>query len=168
MTDGKFTYPTPRELREAYAAHGGEVETTSQLAALSGLRAPEIEAILNNPEKFAELEAYRAAYEMKGKHLPGRVLKQALRLMDVIEKHIDGGCDIDAALEIIKPLIRLMEVAERTRLAEKDSGDRSKLAVVHINISGPRAAKEAQTLKDVSGVIDVQAVQIPASAGAAL
>ena len=168
MTPAEYTYPIPREFLRVWEEYGGEAETSAPLAALSGLREAEIDAIVNNPVKFAELEAHRAAYEMTGKPLKRRANKAALRLMGVIEKHIDGGCDIDAALEIIKPLIRLMEIAERTRLAEKDSGDRSKLAVVHINISGPRAAKEAQTLKDASGVIDVQAVQIPTSAGGAL
>ena len=168
MTPAEFNYPTPRGLHDAFDAHGSEVETPAQLAALSGLREAEVVAILNDPVKFAELEASRAAYEMKGKHLPRRVHKLTEAVVDVFEKQIAAGLDMDLCLELIKPLIRLMEIAERTRLAEKDSGDRSKLAVVHINISGPRAAKEAQTLKDASGVIDVQAVQIPTSAGGAL
>ena len=168
MTPAEFNYPIPRELLKAYADHGGEVETSAQLAALSSLRVAEVDAILNDSEKFAALEAHRAAHEMKGKNLKRRVHKLTEAVVGVFEKQVAAGLDVDLALEISKPLIRLMEIAERTRLAEKDSGDRSKLAVVHINISGPRAAKEAQTLKDSSGVIDVQAVQIPTVTGGAL
>ena len=167
MTPAEFNYPIPRELLKAYADHGGEVETSAQLAALSGLRVAEVDAILNDPEKFAALEAHRAAHEMKGKNLKRRVHKLTEAMVGVFEKQVAAGLDVDLALEISKPLIRLMEIAERTRLAERDTDAGSKRVVVHINF-GRAAVVIAPTLEDVSGVIDVQAVQIPTSAGGAL
>ena len=165
MTPAEYTYPTPRELLEAYAEHAGEVENDAQLAALSGLGEAQVGAITGDPVKFAELEAYRVAHEMKGKNLKRCVHKLTEAVVGVFEKQVAAGLDVDLALEISKPLIRLMEIAERTRLAEKDSGDRSKLAVVTINFFKSPAVV-TQTQKDVSDVIDVQAVQIPTSGGA--
>ena len=166
MTPAEYTYPIPRELLEAYAEHAGEIETSAQLAALSGLREAEVDAITGDPVQFAELEAYRAAYEMKGKNLKRRVHKLTEAMVGVFEKQVAAGLDVDLALEISKPLIRLMEIAERTRLAEKDSGDRSKLAVVAINFFKSPAVV-TQTQKAVSDVIDVQAVKIPTVTGGA-
>ena len=166
MTPAEYTYPIPRELLEAYAEHAGEIETSAQLAALSGLREAEVDAITGDPVQFAELEAYRAAYEMKGKNLKRRVHKLTEAMVGVFEKQVAAGLDVDLALEISKPLIRLMEIAERARLAEKDSGDHSKRAVFQFIINGVEVGG-ARKPKDVSGVIDVQAVQIPTIAGGA-
>ena len=166
MTPAEHTIPIPRGLHDAFDAHGGEVEDTAQLAALSGLREAEVEVIVGDPVRFAALQASRAAYEMKGKHLPRRVHKLTEAVVDMFEKQIAAGLDMDLGLELIKPLIRLMEIAERTRLAEKDYGDRSKLAVFHFIINGV-AQGGAQKPKDVSDVIDVQAVQVPTITGGA-
>ena len=167
MTPAEFNYPIPRELLKAYAEFAGEAEDTAQLAALMGIPEAELVAITGDPVRFAELEAYRVAHEMRGEHLGRRVTKGLLSLLGVLEKHIAEGCDIDAALEMIKPLIRLREVAERTRLAEKDSGDHSKRAVFQFIINGVEVGG-ARKPKDVSDVVDVQAVQVPTIAGGAL
>ena len=55
MTPAEFNYPIPREFLRVWEEYGGEAETSAPLAALSGLREAEIDAIVNNPVKFAEL-----------------------------------------------------------------------------------------------------------------
>lgn len=161
-TQGGFL---PVSLKVAYAEHGAEVEGAEELAALAGVELSQVVAVLADPAKVAELEAYMGAYQKQGKHQPGRVRKLLRQTLDVIQKQLDGGCDIDAALEIIKPLIRLTEISERSRIAESDSDAISKRPMVYITIGGVLAggAVTASTLQ-ARQVVDVQARQVVNSA----
>ena len=164
MTPDRLTGPIPKELLNSYGLYAHEVDATAELATMSGLSLQHVNAILENPENVAELEANRTAMQKQGKLLPGRVRKCLEQAIDVIEKQLKDGCDIDAALECIKPLIRLTEVFERTRLAEREVSDTHKLAVIHITIGrGP-----VDVVRTQADVIDVQAVQISADARGAL
>lgn len=156
-------------LKTAYAEHGAEVEGVEELAALAGVELSQVVAALADPAKVAELEAYMGAYQKQGKHQPGRVRKLLRQTLDVIQKQLDDGCDIDAALEIIKPLIRLTEISERSRIAESDSDAISKRPMVYITIGGVLAggAATVSTLQ-ARQVVDVQARQVADSAGEVL
>lgn len=150
------TAALPSTLKDSYAHYGDEIDGPDELAALAGLTLAQVEAALADPEKVAQLEAYRAAQQKQGKLQPIRVRKLVTVTLDVIEEHLKAGCDIDAALEIIKPLIRLTEISERTRLAEREAGDTRKRTVVHINIGGPSARVVPVDVE----VIDVHTVEI--------
>ena len=162
MTQNLVAIPKP--LKDGYALYGEYLNRPDELAAIAEVTVAQVEATLADPEKFAELEAYRAAQQMLGKTQPVRVRKLVGMTLDVIEEHLKTGCDLDAALEIIKPLIRLTEVSERTRLAEREVDDVRNLAVIHITIGRP-AEKRVSVDADV---IDVHALQISPSAGGAL
>ena len=157
-------------LKVAYAEHGAEVEGAEELAALAGVELQQVVAALDDPAKFAELEAYRGAYQKQGKHQHVRLRKMLRQTLDVIQKQLDGDCDIDAALEIIKPLIRLTEIAEKSRIAESASGAISERPVFYITIGGVLAggAATAPALQSLAGVVDVQARQVIDSAGGVL
>ena len=167
MTGSTLTNPIDRKVLEVWALYRDDIADPGQFAALCGLPLIQTTAILDDPGQFAELEAYAQAQQVRGKLQPVRVRKLLELALGVIEKQLKSDCDIDAALEIIKPLIRLTEVIERTRLAERDIDAGSKRAIVHINFGGVPVVI-APILADVSGVIDVQAVQIPTSAGGTL
>ena len=156
---------TDKALLEGYARYADDTNSAAELAALvPGVTLNEVEAALADPEKVAELEAYRALLQRQRKPQPGRVNKLTAMTLDVIEGHLTAGCDIDAALEIIKPLIRLTEVSERTRLAEREVDELKKLPVIHITIGRPAEKLTPQS----ADVIDVHAVQISTGAGGPL
>lgn len=165
MNEPVFEGALPNTLKDSYAQYVEEVEAPEELAALAGLPLVQVKAALADPEKLAELETYRAAQQKAGKLQPQRERKLLQQTLDVIQKHLDGECDIDAALEIIKPLIRLTEIRERTRLAEREVDDTRKLAIIHINIG--RAVEKRIATGDAE-VIDVHAVQISQGVGGAL
>ena len=160
----------PMPLKVAYAEHGAEVNGAEELAALAGVELHQVAAALADPAKVAELEAYRGAYQKQGKHQHVRVRKLLQQTLDVIQKHLDDGCDIDAALEIIKPLIRLTEIAEKSRIAESASVAISEGPVFYITIGGVLAGgtANASPLQNLAGVVDVQARQVADSAGEVL
>ena len=157
-------------LKVAYAEHVDEANGPEELAAIAGVEVSQVVAAFADPAKFAELEAYRSAYQKQGKHQPGRVRKLLWQTLDVIQKHLDDGCDIDAALEIIKPLIRLTEIAEKSRIAESASVAISEGPVFYITIGGVLAGgtANASPLQNLAGVVDVQARQVADSAGEVL
>lgn len=167
MTGSVLTNPIDRKVLEVWALYRDDIADPGQFAALCGLPLIQTTAILDDPGQFAELEAYAQAQQVRGKLQPVRVRRLLELALGVIEKQLKSDCDIDTCLELIKPLIRLTEVIERTRLAERDTDAGSKRAIVHINFGGVPVVI-APFLADVSGVIDVQAVQIPTSAGGSL
>lgn len=152
-----------KAFKDSYAQYADEVDGPEELAALAGVELGQVAAALADPAKVAELEAYRGAYQKQGKHQPVRVRKLLRQTLDVLQKHLDGDCDIDAALEIIKPLIRLTEISERSRIAESDSAAISKRPVVYITIG--RGAVTAPVLQGLAGVVDVQARQVVNNGG---
>ena len=165
MNEPAFGGALPGTLKDSYAHYADEVEGPGELAALAGLTLAQVEAALADPRKVAELETHRAAQQKQGKLQPIRERKLLQQTLDVIQKHLDGDCDIDAALEIIKPLIRLTEIRERTRLAEREVDDTHKLTIIRFNIG--RAA-EKRIATGSADVIDVHAVQISQGGGGAL
>lgn len=161
--------PLPKALLEAYAHHGDRVDDTQQLAAVADLPTAEVEAILADPVRMAELEAYRTRLEAQGKLRPDRVSRMIEKTLDVIDIELQRNCDIDTALELIKPLIRLTEISEKSRLAEREINPFSNLPVFNITINGGAIQiKEIPASSNaVTDVIDATVVVIPTLEGGA-
>jgi hypothetical protein len=159
----------PKPLREAYAHHGDRVDDAQQLAAIADLPTAEVEAILADPVRMAELEAYRTVLEAKGKLRQGRLDRMVDKVLGVIDVELQGNCDIDTALELIKPLIRLTEISEKSRLAEREINPFSNLPVFNITINGGAIQiKEIPASSSaVTDVIDATVVVIPTLKGGA-
>lgn len=161
--------PIPKPLLEAYAHHADRVNDVKQLAAIAALPTAEVEAILADPVRMAELEAYRTRLEAQGKLRPDRISRMIEKTLDVIDGELQRNCDIDTALELIKPLIRLTEVSERTRLAERELNPFSNLPVFNITINGGaiQIKEIPASASAVIDVIDATVVVIPTLEGGA-
>ncbi len=161
--------PIPKALLEAYAHHIDRVDEDHQLAAIAGLPPAEVKANLADPVRLAELEAYRTRLEAQGKLRPDRVSRMVDKVLGVIDVELQGDCDISTALELIKPLIRLTEVSERTRLAEREINPFSNLPVFNITINGGAIQiKEIPASSSaVTDVIDATVVVTPTLEGGA-
>ena len=164
MNEPALVVDLPNAVKVAYAEFGETVADVTELAALAGVGTEVVERVFNTPSKLDELEAFAKAYRKQNKHQPARVRQMLNQSLDVIQAQLDGA-DIDlgtVVLEFIKPLLRLTEIAEKSRLAESGSDATSKHPVLHITIGGVRAGAAtppvaAQGLE----VIDVIAKELP-------
>ena len=163
MSEPALVVDLPNALKVAYAEFGETVADATELAALAGVGTEVVERVFNTPSKLDELEAFAKAYRKQNKHQPARVRQMLKQSLDVIQAQLDSAdIDLGTVLEIIKPLIRLTEIAEKLRLAESGADAPSKHPVWYITIGGvlagaARPPVAAQGLE----VIDVQAKGLP-------
>ena len=162
MNEPALVVDLPNALMVAYAEFGEIVVDVTELAALAGVGAEVVERVFNSPSKLDELEVFAKAYRRQNKHQTARVRQMVKQRLDVIQAQLDGAdIDLGTVLEIIKPLIRLTEIAEKSRIAESASVAVLERPVLHITIGGVRAGAAtppvaAQGLE----VIDVQAKEL--------
>ena len=143
-----------KSFKLAFAEHGTDV-SAEELAVLGNVTAHEAKTALSDPAKFMELQLFSSAHARSGKRLPARVDRLIAKALDVIEDHLTQGCDVDAVLELVKPLIKLRDGAERSRLAEVGPAVDTR-QVIHININGKLlGAKELP-------VVDSEVIDVPA------
>lgn len=142
----------PHALKEAYARHSDHLETAQQLADVSGIDLAVVLWALDDGPASRQLEAYKAKLQAEGKTLPVKAHRALNKAVDAIHEQLDKGVDGFEAVELSKPLIRILENTERVRLAERDKED-GRRAVVHITVVNGTTQVRA-TLPDV---IDVDA-----------
>lgn len=149
------TQQIPDALKTAFAYHGDNVDTPAQLAAIASLDVETVQACLADPISSAALVAHRVKLDAQGDLRPIRVGRALDKAVARIEAQLDGGVDGFEAADLAKPLIRILENADRVRLAEREQGANANLPTFNIifSCSGVTAAQVYPTAL----VVDVAA-----------
>ena len=109
------------------------------MAAVCDVTQEEIEARLACPELLARMEAAKIKAEASGKDITPLAQRIARKLLYRIDAQAD---DVDAfeAVELMKPINRILENAERVRLAEREKDEYANLPTFQFNfINGIQA-----------------------------
>lgn len=136
----------------AVIARGGD---ETDLAACSGVDLATVERLLDRPDVAARLEAARIKADHEGKTLVPLVRATALKLARRVYAEADT-VDAAGAAELLRPMVRILENADRVRLHDK--GQYANLPVIHFTIGAghaitttvARQAPAAELVEDVT------------------
>jgi hypothetical protein len=111
------------------------------LAAKCGVTLAKVEAVLNSHGMLDRLEAARLSAEANGDTVIPLAKRIALKLLNRIYAEAD---EVDAfgAADLMKPINRILENAERVRLAEREKDDNSTLPIFNFIFSSGRMLAE--------------------------
>ena len=144
------------KLIAAYPSVADRPDGEQALAALLGVSVQEVEAVFALPGTLELAEAARVKAEVEGSALEPLAHYTALRLVQRIAAQADTVDAFEAA-ELIRPIIRVLENADRVRLAERNKDPNAGLAVFNITFEG--ASMQATMVKEAQHVV----IEMPAS-----
>jgi hypothetical protein len=148
----------PKVVKIAFAHHGDRVDTTEQLAAIAGVDVEVVQGFLDDPASVTALVAYRTKLEANGELRPVRVGRALDKAIASIEAELDKGIDGFEAADLAKPLIRILENAERVRLAERERDPNANLPV--FNFVFTHGGFTAEQIHPSPVVVDVATKEI--------
>ncbi len=126
------TLPLPPDLEAALIANYWKAADLpngeAALAAICGTTPEAIEITLLQPGMLARAEAAHIKAEVEGKTMHPLAQRIALKLLKRIDAQADG-VDAFEAVELMKPINRILENADRVRLAEKEKDANAGLPV---------------------------------------
>ena len=128
-----------KKMIAAYAVSSRLPNAVEVMAAAAGLSTEHVLSLLECPQFAADAEAARINAEASGKDIEIQARDAQRKLVSRIS---DQAEDVDAfeAAELLKPINRILENAERVRLAEREKDEWANLPTFQFNfINGIQA-----------------------------